>query len=249
MSHPIPHNWDVPQVFRDRFGTRAGRQRVMHADQHLLIVLHDVPDPEDPSSRNARLFWRKPDGTWRATGSGATNIAALRAHVESFDAAAEALEDKVEKATKARDWFHVLRATAPLMRTSRNLSKTLQEARELAKQDKELIALRDQAQEIERAAELIHGHARDGLDFTVARNAEENAVATQHVIESSHRLNLITATFLPITALGTVLGMNLVHGLETWQKPYTFWIVAAAAIIIGLMVRASLPKPQRPDAG
>lgn len=246
MSNPIPHNWDVPQVFRDRFGTRAGRQRVMHTDGHLLIVLHEVPDPDEPGERSAKLFWRKPDGSWRSTGSGATNIAPLRAHVESFDAAAEKLEDKVERAAKARDWFEVLHATAPLMRTARNLSKTLQEARELAKADKELIALRDQAQEVERAAELIHGHARDGLDFTVARNAEDNAIATQHVIESSHRLNLITAMFLPITALGTVLGMNLVHGFETWHKPYTFWIVAGVAIVVGLVVRASLPRPQQP---
>ena len=244
MANPIPHNWEVPQVFRERFGTHAGRQRVMHADGHLLIVLHEVPDPGDPGSRSAKLFWRKPDGSWRATGSGGTGIAPLRAHVESFDAAAEQLEDRVERAVKARDWFEVLHGAAPLMRTARNLSKTLQEARELAKGDKELIALRDQAQEIERAAELIHGHARDGLDFTVARNAEENAAAQQHVIASSHRLNLITATFLPITALGTVLGMNLVHGLETWHRPYTFWVVAAVAIVVGLLVRASLPKPQ-----
>jgi Mg2+ and Co2+ transporter CorA len=63
------------------------------------------------------------------------------------------------------------------------------------------------------------------------------------MIEAGHRLNLITATFLPITALGTVLGMNLVHGLEAWHQPYTFWIVAAVAIVVGLVVRASLPKP------
>jgi|JI10StandDraft_1071094.scaffolds.fasta_scaffold22718_5 Mg2+ and Co2+ transporter CorA len=243
MANPIPHNWELPQVFRDRFGTHAGRQRVMHADGHLLIVLHDVPDPEEPGSRTGRLFWRKPDGSWKATGSGATNIAALRAHVEAFDAAAERLEAKVESATKARDWFEILNAAAPLLRTTRNLSRTLQEARDLAKADRELIAVRDQAQEIERAVELLHGNARDGLDFTVARNAEDSAAATKHMIEAGHRLNLITATFLPITALGTVLGMNLVHGLEAWHQPYTFWIVAAVAIVVGLVVRASLPKP------
>src|SRR5262245_17102138 len=188
MANPIPHNWDVPQVFRDRFGTRAGRQRVMHADNHLLIVLHEVPDPGEPGSRTAKLFWRKPDGSWRSTGSGATNIAPLRAHVEAFEAAADVLETHIDKAARAKDWFDVLHASAPLMRTTRNLSKTLQEARELAKSDKELIALRDHAQEIERAAELIHGHARDGLDYTVARNAEESAANSEHVIASSHRL-------------------------------------------------------------
>lgn len=245
MANPIPHNWDVPQVFRDRFGTRAGRQRVMHADGHLLVILHDVPDPGEPDVRNGRLFWRKPDGTWKASASGATNIGPLRAHVEAFDAAADQLEEQVDKAKKAKDWFEVLRMSAPLLRSARNMSRALQEARELAKTDKELIAVRDAAQEVERALELIHGHARDGLEFTVARNAEENVESSRHVVESGHRLNLIAAMFLPITALGSLLGMNLVHGLETWEKPYAFWAVALVAFLLGVMVRASLPKPHR----
>ncbi len=249
MSNPIPHNWDVPQVFRDRFGARAGRQRVMHADGQLLIILHDLPDPKEPDVRTARLFWRKADGTWKSSGSGATTSAALRAHVETFDAATDALEEKVDKAVRAKDWFEILHMTSPLLRTARNMSKALQEARELAKADKELIGIRDQAQEVERVAELIHTHARDGLDFTVARNAEESAENSQHVIESGHRLNLITAMFLPITALGSLLGMNLVHGFETWQQPYAFWAVAVAAFMVGMIVRGALPKsPAKPPA-
>jgi Mg2+ and Co2+ transporter CorA len=77
----------------------------------------------------------------------------------------------------------------------------------------------------------------------VAKNAEDNVESSKHVVESGHRLNLIAAMFLPITALGSLLGMNLIHGFETWQKPYAFWIVAAAAFVLGLMVRMSLPKP------
>jgi Mg2+ and Co2+ transporter CorA len=248
MSNPIPPNWEVPQVFRDRFGTRAGRQRVMNADGHLLIVLHDVPDPDEPDVRSGKLFWRRPDGTWKATASGATSIAPLRNHVESFDVVADALELKVESAKKAKDWFGVLHQASPLLRTARNMSKALQEARDLAKNDRELIAIRDQAQEIERTCELIHGHARDGLDFTVARNAEENARNTEHVIAAGHRLNLITAMFLPVTALGTILGINMKHGLEEWQKPYLFWAVAAGAFLLGMLVRATLPKPPPPEA-
>jgi Mg2+ and Co2+ transporter CorA len=243
-TNPIPHNWEVPQIFRDRFGTRAGRQRVMSHEGHLLIVLHDIPNPDEPDVRNAKLFWRKPDGTWRASGSGATNIAALKGHVEGFDAATDVLEAKVDKAARAKDWFDILHVASPLLRTARNMSKALQEARDLAKNDRDLIAVRDTAQEIERTAELIHSHARDGLDFTVAKNAEENAQNTAHVIESGHRLNLITAMFLPITALGSLLGMNLIHGFETWQQPWAFWVVALAAFIVGFIVRTSLPKPK-----
>jgi Mg2+ and Co2+ transporter CorA len=62
------------------------------------------------------------------------------------------------------------------------------------------------------------------------------------VLESGHRLNLIAATFLPITALGSLFGMQLEHGLEHENAPWVFWGVAIAAFVLGLIVRGSLPK-------
>jgi hypothetical protein len=242
MSNVIPHNWAVPKVFRDRIGTRAGRQRVMNADGHLLLILHEVPRPNEAAERDARLHWRKPDGTWQASGSGATNIAALRAHVDEFVAVVDAMEARADKAKRASDWFALLHESAPLLRVVRGFSATLQEARDLAKTDRELIALRDTAQEIERDVDLIHGHARAGLDFAIAAAAEESAASTKHVSEAGHRLNLIAATFLPISALGALLGMNLEHGFEKASSPWAFWGVAACAFLLGLAVRASLPK-------
>jgi Mg2+ and Co2+ transporter CorA len=241
MANPIPHNWEVPEVFRTRFGTRAGRQRVMSAEGHVLIILHEVPTARDPD-RQARLHWRKPDGTWKSTGSGAATIGALRAQIEEFAVAIDALEARAEKASRAADWFGILHVTAPMLRTIAAQSATLQEARELAKGDRDLIAVRDQAQDNERAIELIHGHARAGLDYSIAKNAEDNAQSSKHVLESGHRLNMIAATFLPITALGALLGMNLEHGLEHWSSPYPFWLVAAAAFLLGLIIRGSLPN-------
>lgn len=245
MASPIPHNWDVPQIFRDRFGTRAGRQRVMATDGHLLIILHDLPNADDPDTLNARVFWRRPDGTWRSQGSSATTIAALRAHVEAFVTAIDALEAKAARAASAKDWFDIMHHAAPLHRMVRNQSATLAEARDLVKDDRELIAVRDTAQENERSIELINHHARAGLDYTIAANAEANVRSTEHVVASQHRLNLIAATFLPITAISALLSMNLRHGLEGYNAPYMFWIVAAGAFLLGLVVRASLPK--KPD--
>jgi len=246
MSNVIPHNWDVPQIFRSRLGTHAGRQRVMNADGHLLVILHDVPKAE-VTDRTARLFWRKPDGTWKSSGSSVTTIAALRTHVEEFSAAVDAMESRAAAAKRASDWFELLHDSAPLLRTARNMTSVLQEAREIAKTDAALIAVRDAGQDIERAVELIHGHARSGLDYSIAKNTEDNALNSQHVLESGHRLNLIAATFLPITALGTVLGMNLEHGLEHWQAPWAFWAFAAAAFLLGFIIRASLPKSSPPS--
>lgn len=240
-SNVIPHNWEVPQVFRGRLGTHAGRQRIMAADGHLLIILHDVPKPEVPE-RSARLYWRKPDGTWKSTGSGATTIAALRAHVEGYQVAVDAMEARAETATRASDWFELLHESAPLLRAARGMAATLQEARDTAKTDAGLIAVRDASQDIERAVELIHGHARSGLDYSIAKSSEDSAQQSKHVADAQHRLNLIAATFLPITALGSLFGMQLTHGLETWQAPYMFWIIAGAAFLLGFLVRATLPK-------
>ena len=54
----LPAVWQVPQEFRDRLGDRAGRQRAMAADGHLLLVLHRPPGPED-AERSGRFFWRR----------------------------------------------------------------------------------------------------------------------------------------------------------------------------------------------
>jgi hypothetical protein len=245
MSNVIPHNWEVPQAFRGRLGIHAGRQRAMGADGHLLLILHEAPRRKEATERGARLYWRRPDGNWQSTGSGATTAAALRAHIEEFTAAVDALEARAETAKQAADWFALLHESAPLLRIARGLSATLQEARELAKTDRELISLRDTAQEIERDVDLIHGHARAGLDFAIAKAAEDSAASTRYVSEAGHRLNLIAATFLPISALGALLGMKLVHGFEAANAPWVFWAVAAAAFLLGLAVRASLPKAPR----
>lgn len=110
--------------------------------------------------------------------------------------------------------------------------------------DRDLIAVRDLAQDTERACELLHGYAKDGLEFTIARNAEQNARNTEHVIHSGHQLNLLAALFLPITALGSLLGMNLMHGLETWNAPWTFWLVALVSFALGFWIKSTLPRPK-----
>jgi len=246
MSNVIPHNWEVPKIFRDRLGSHAGRQRTMHHDGHLLIILHDAPRPDD-AARTGRLFWRKPDGTWKSTGSNATNIAALKAHVEDYGKAEDALEARATVATTAADWFSLIHESAPLLRAARAMTAALQDAREHAKLDNQVIALRDTAQDVVRSLELIHGHAKAGLDFSIAKGTEESARNSEHVAQAGHRLNLIAATFLPMSAIGGLFGMQMEHGLEHLEAPWVFWTVAAFALVLGLIVRASLPKA-RPTA-
>lgn len=246
MPSPIPHQWQVPEVFRERMGDHAGRQRVMSHAGHLLLILHELPDPETPERRLARIFWRSPDGTWQCSAGGPPGISTLLAHVESFIEAANQLETRGDTARTAEEWFALIQAAGPTLRTARNMHRALQEAREAAKTDRGLITVRDLANDAERAFELIHAHAQEGLRYTSARQAEEQSRGAQHMLEAAHRLNMIAAVFLPVTAVATLLGMNLRHGLEDWPAPWTFWITLLLCFGFGLWIKASMPAPPPP---
>lgn len=243
---PIPHNWQVPEKFRDRMGNQAGHQRCMIEAGHLLVILHDIPDPETPDKREAKLFWRSPEGTWQSSSGGPPGIGPLKDHVEAFVEAANRLEERGDHATTADDWFALIYASGPMVRSARNMHHALQEAREAVKADRALIAVRDRAGDAQRAFELIHAHAQEGLRYTSAKRAEEQAQGAQHMLEAAHRLNMIAAVFLPVTAVATLLGMNLKHGLEDMPAPVTFWVTVVLSFVFGWWIKASMPRPPAP---
>lgn len=46
MTMQLPANWQLPDEIKRRFGQKgAGKQRAMLADDHLLLVLHKLPQP------------------------------------------------------------------------------------------------------------------------------------------------------------------------------------------------------------
>ena len=248
MTSPIPHTWQVPEAFRERMGNQAGRQRCRTHAGHLLVILHELPDPDAPQHRDARLYWRTPDGTWNSSSGGPPGIATLRAHVETFVEAAARLEATGDQAQSADHWFGLVHDAGPLLRSARNLHRTLQEARDAAKDDRALISVRDLAGDAERSFELTHAHAQEGLEYTIARRAEEQSRDAQHMLEAAHRLNMIAAVFLPVTAVATLLGMNLRHGLEDWPAPWTFWITLGLCFMFGLWIKNSMPRPPAREA-
>lgn len=244
MSEVIPQEWKVPARFRERIGRTAGRQRAMSDSGHLLLILHEVPKSQDPK-RNARLFWRQPNGRWEEAAegrkpSGADGLSALKRHLEAYAAAVNVVDDEVDKATTADVLFRILRDATPIARSARHLTAALQEARD-AVDDKDLISLRDQSQEVERAVELVVADANNALKHIEAKSAEEQAAFARKTAESQHRLNLLGAMFFPITAVGAVLGMNLKSGLES-SPPWVFWTVMASAFVLGLIVRGAVAR-------
>ena len=242
MSKLLPVQWQVPEIFRARLGVHAGKQRAMAHEGHLLLILHTVPAPSD-LRRKAAIFWRAPSGDWKATGEAKGNIHALRGHVDAFAKAAEALEVRVDGAASAAEYFSVLRELGPFHRAARHMHKALQEARD-ASTDVDVISLRDLAGDVERAAELLYDDAKNGLDYTIARRAEEQAARSLEIERSSHRLNRLAAVFLPVSAIAGAFSMKFASGLDDKYVPWLFWGVLAFAFVIGFVIRASIKSAE-----
>jgi len=234
MKTIFPETWNLPPQIRERFGDVAGRQRAMFSEGHLLLVLHEPP-ASNSKSRNARILWRNPEGGWAWTSNGSTTQL-LKKHVAEFSERAERLEAHLQNASCAADYFNLLQAIAPLHRTSRNLHTTLQQARESVPDDREIIAARDAAGEIERAFELLHADAKNGLDFTAAEKAEIQSDKSYEMALSAHRLNVLAALFFPVTAISSIFGMNFHSGLETIPGSWMFWGVLGGGFLSGVLL-------------
>jgi hypothetical protein len=106
MASLLPTTWEVPAEFRSRLGERAGRQRIMVADGHLLIILYKPPQPGEPE-RDAVFFWRNPKGELRSTERG-SGIGALTAHFESWRETVDRFDDQMDGTPTARKFFSVV---------------------------------------------------------------------------------------------------------------------------------------------
>jgi len=230
----LPAAWQVPQRFRDRLGTHAGRQRAMEHQGHLLLVLHTPPAPDD-ATRSGRFFWREPDGQWHSSDLG-SGLGSLEKHLSQYAEQINRFEQEEENADGAEDYFRVLLGVAPLLRASRHLHETLQQARTMIPHDRDIINLRDRAGELERSAELLYADAKNGLDYAQARRAEEQSEAALSMSVAAHRLNLLVAFFFPIATLATLFGTNLVHGFETRDAPLPFLILVTLGLTCGVIL-------------
>lgn len=242
----LPTDWDLPQVIRDRLGDSAGRQRAMIEEGHLFIILHEAPKA-DQSDRVGAYFWRNPEGEWKHRGRGC-GLSALKEHVKSYEEAVEALDRQQDKAHTAGEYLSLLEASAPLQRAALHVFQVLQNARDGMKDVRELIAIRDEAYEVSRTAELVHTDARTGLDCAVMRRSEEQAEASRKMSMTAHRLNVLAAIFLPLTALASIFGMNFKSGLEPYDSPFLFWAIVIASLFLGVFVGLLLSSnAQKPD--
>ena len=242
-ASPLPKNWDLPEAIRNRLGREAGPQRAMLEEGHLLVITHRMPGP-DERARVPVFFHRTPEGQWRGSDSKAQGAAALQDYFTAYETRLHQLEDEETKANTAAQYHALLEAGAPVLRAGRGLARAFQQAREMVKADRELINFRDKAAGIERSAELLMQDAQSGLNYTAARQSEAQAASAAQMAASAHRLNLLAALFLPLTALCSVFGMDVHSGLE--NRAETFWAIVGVGILLGLLVSAAVARRHRP---
>lgn len=228
----VPKTWDLPEALRIRLGDQAGKQRLMDEDGHLLLILHRIPKPEDDELRQPVLFWCAPGGEWRTTASG-PGLASLDVYLQEFRDYIHALDDAVEAARTPRQYFDLLRAINPVLRTTRNMLAVMQEARKARPNERKLIVLRDQAVDLERAIDLAANDARTGMEFALAEANESQAQEARAATDEARRLNRLVAFFFPLATLVAVFGMEEPAKVMAFPG---FWAVIGIGLAIGVLI-------------
>lgn len=234
----LPLTWQVPEEFRERLGDGAGRQRLMVHDGHLLLVLHKPPR-SDETSRRGRFFWREPNGEWHSSDLGGGPNSLFK-HIAEFQEVFEKLDGVEETAESSVTLGGVIESLTPLRRSVHNLYDVLQESRKEVPDDRQLLNARDRAYDLDRNVELLLDNARNGLEFMIARRAEQQAEEAHKMAVSAHRLNLLVAFFFPIATLAAVMGTNLRHGYEEVHSPFPFVGMLAIGLFAGIILRGFL---------
>lgn len=233
----IPKSWDLPESIFKRLGDAAGRQRAMDEDGHLLLILHQAPEPQDAEVRKPVLFWCQPAGEWKSSPESG-GLSALENHLELYRNSILAQDAAVEAANTPRHYFDVMKHVNPLLRSTRNLMGVMQEAREMRPDERRLINLRDRAVDLERAIELVANDVKSGMDFALAENTEEQSRFAYEANVEARKLNRLVAFFFPLATLVAVFGMS--PPLEVMTMP-GFWLVIIAGTLAGIFVHL-LPR-------
>lgn len=239
-------NWQLPVEIENRLGdTTYGRQRTIFEKGHLLIILHAPPNP-DHRTREMQVFLRTPEGNLLCNGSDHGQAMMKRLMLAYMDLY-QAYNKKFDKAGSSERLFKLMEDLIPAHRSATHLYETLQTAREQSVDDKFLIAIRDDAYEMQRCFELLLADTRLALDFELTRHAEAQAAKAEEALVVQRRLNILAAGTFPLIALGTILGMNLTNGFEG-MSPIVFWCVFGTGALIGLSLKSWVVNQKTDDA-
>lgn len=238
------YDWQLPPEIESRLSDESyGPQRAIQEADHLLLVLHRPPN-EDDLRREHILFLLTPEQKLFCDGK-QEGIPKLDQLLADYRARWEELENRYKLDSGPDELFDLIEAVTPLKRSSANMANAMQKARELSKDYRYFIGIRDAAMDIARAFEILLADLRAALDFRIAKKAEQQYIRSEEIAAAQHKLNVLAAFTFPVMAFATLLGMNLRHGFEK-QSPYIFWGVLLCGVLIGVFVKSwILRKPKK----
>ena len=241
----IPEHWSsFPEEFRMRLGTNVGRQRVMSANEDLLVIGHVVPE-HDEAGRRGVLFWRDSQGKWHCS-NGDPGKDSLSMHLDRYAKRIDQYEHQETTAIHADDYLRLLEGLAPLVRSCRNLLESLEEARKALPYERQLIDHRDRAYDLSRQAELLYEDSKNSMDVAVIRRADEQANSTHQMTVAAHRLNMLAAVFFPFATLGAIFGTTLTDNWSWSQSQHPFVLFLFTGLLVGLALSIFIARPARP---
>lgn len=239
----LPTHYEVEPELREQLSARAGHQRCIEGHGELLLVVHEVPRPGVPE-REAIFFWRRHEGRW--TQPGGPGLGELGELLGRYERVIDRHEQSLEAAERASALFPILRHAAPLARSSRNLVHALEQALAMVPDDRQVRSYRDRARELERAAELLQQDARLAMENLRAEREERQAASHERLGRILFRLNLLAGFFLPLVALGGLLGMN-VELPGFLERAFWLLVLGGAAVGLGLLALVALVNRGRSD--
>lgn len=223
----LPAHFEIERELREQLSGRAGHQRCVVGSGELLLVVHEVPKA-GVAEREALFFWKRNDRCWaQAGGPGVDELGLL---LDRYEKMIDGYEEAMDGVEKAEEIFGILKHAGPMARTTRNLVQALEQTLHAEPDDREIRAFRDRGKEIERAAELLLMDARETMAFWQAQRSEEQASMAEKLGKTAFRLNLLAGFFLPLVALGGLLGMNVrLPGFLDGM----FWVIFFCALVFG----------------
>ena len=224
--------WELPVEITARLGDHAGRQRVLDAKSHLLLVMHAPPEPSE-RLRRARFFWRDPEGNWSCQKVG-DELLTLEDHLSDYEDILDELDNIEARTEAANDYYRVLEKLTPVLRSVRHMHQVLQQARTTFPDAHELINVRDWAYRLERIGELLYETCKNGFDIAVARNAELQALESKAMARSAHRLNLFVAFFFPVATVSGIISIR--QGFGSSASPINGILLVAGCLTMGLVL-------------
>jgi Mg2+ and Co2+ transporter CorA len=226
----------LPAEIEDRLGeTTFGRQRVVASGEYLLLILH-YPPQDGSYERDSVVFLRDGTGEYECNGK-PDGEKELQKLLDKYEGIFDACEDRFRDEAEVSELFELLREMTPMTRAVKNMSATLQTARDHVEGDAFLISMRDESFELARSFELLSADIQITLERKNAEAALAQARQTEEMTSAQHKLNILAAITFPLMAIATLFGMNLQSGLEQ-VSPVLFWMVFASGIFIGFAVKS-----------